>query len=362
MDVSFDTFDWFYSGFAWVLIKIHAMWSMVFGPDSGLTWGLSIVVMTMLVRLLIFPLFVKQIRSQRAMSVLQPQMKELQAKYKDDKQKLQEEMMKLYKENGANPLSGCLPVLAQAPFLIAMYHVLNAISRHHVKYGLTQELVDSGSRAKIFGVPIGAIFREPERMAELGANVDLARVVIGILVVIMAVTTFIAQRQLMLKQTEQQKAAGQPTPFQQQQKIMLFIFPAMFLIWGFFFPMGLIVYWTTSNVWTMGQQFWVLHRIPHQPVENGKSTTAAKGAKTSGGSAATSKSGKSSGSANGKSSASDTKSGAPSNGSSRLFRRRKSEPEPEPAAPAPKVVRNQPTRVPRSKRSGAKKGTSSKKS
>lgn len=361
MDVSFDTFDWFYSGFAWVLIKIHAMWSTVFGPDSGLTWGLSIVVMTMLVRLLIFPLFVKQIRSQRAMSVLQPQMKELQAKYKDDKQKLQEEMMKLYKENGANPLSGCLPVLAQAPFLIAMYHVLNAISRHHVKYGLTQDLVDSGSRAKIFGVPLGAIFREPERMADLGANVGLARVVIGIFVVVMAVTTFIAQRQLMLKQTEQQAAAGQPTPFQQQQKIMLFIFPLMFLIWGFFFPMGLIVYWTTSNVWTMGQQFWVLKRIPHQPTSNGngKSSTATKDGKAT---ASTAKSGKSTSSGNSRSGTA-AKADAQSNGSSRLFRRRKSEPEPEPEPePAARVVRNQPTKMPRSKRSGAKKGTSSKKS
>lgn len=99
MDISFDTFDWFYSGFAWVLIKLHWLLGHVFDPDGGLAWGLSIVIMTVLVRLLIFPLFVKQIRSQRAMAVLQPQLKELQQKHKDDKQKLQEEMMKLYKED-----------------------------------------------------------------------------------------------------------------------------------------------------------------------------------------------------------------------------------------------------------------------
>ncbi|MBO0892413.1 MAG: membrane protein insertase YidC, partial [Acidothermales bacterium] len=90
--------DWLYSGFAWVMIHIHDLIGHVFNPDSGLAWGLSIVVMTVLVRLVIFPLFVKQIRSQRAMAVLQPQLKELQKKYKDDKQKLQEEMMKLYRE------------------------------------------------------------------------------------------------------------------------------------------------------------------------------------------------------------------------------------------------------------------------
>lgn len=370
MDVSFDWFDWFFKGFAWVLIKIHYGLSFVFGPDSGLTWGLSIVVMTILVRLLIFPLFVKQIRSQRAMSVLQPQMKELQQKHKDDKQKLQEEMMKLYKENGANPLSGCLPVIFQAPFLISMYHVLNAISRHHVKYGLTQDLVESGSRAKIFGVPIGAIFREPELMEKLGANVDLARVVIGIFVVIMAVTTFVAQRQLMMKQTAQQKAAGQATPFQQQQKILLFIFPAMFLVWGFAFPMGLIVYWTTSNLWTMGQQFWVLHRIPHQPVPDksgNKSGTAAKSGsgtgKTGASTAKTDKSGSTkmattNGTKTAKAGTADRTQG---NGGARVFRRRKPEPEPEPE-PAARVVRNQRSKVPRSKRSGPTKGNSSKKS
>ncbi|HEX6447104.1 MAG TPA: membrane protein insertase YidC [Streptosporangiales bacterium] len=346
--------DWLYTGFAWVMIHIHDLIGNVFDPDSGLAWGLSIVIMTILVRLVIFPLFVKQIRSQRAMAVLQPQLKELQKKYKDDKQKLQEEMMKLYRENGANPLSGCLPIIAQAPFLYAMYHVLNAISRDQAKYGLSAQLVDSAAHAKIFGVPIGLMFRDSaEKMAALGANPTLCRIVIIVFVVIMAVTTFIAQRQLMLKQTAQQQAAGQSTPFQQQQKIMLFIFPAMFLVWGFFFPMGLIVYWTTSNLWTMGQQFYVLHRHPHQPVQAkdgakpATSTPAASG--TSGKSAA----------AKSTPAKVATRNGSDSGGNGvagQLFKRkRKAEAEPEPV-PAARVVRNQPTRTPRKKRSGQKSG------
>lgn len=357
MDLSFESLDWLYSGFAWVLIRIHALIGNVFDPDSGITWGLSIVVLTFMVRLVIFPLFVKQIRSQRAMAVLQPQMKELQQKYKGDKQKLQEETMKLYKENGANPLSGCLPILAQAPFLFSMYHVLNAISRKEAKYGMSEQLVDSAAHAKIFGVPIGVIFKEGDaKMAALGADPTTAKIVIVVFVVFMAVTTFIAQRQLMLKQTAQQQAAGQSTPFQQQQKILLFIFPAMFLIWGFFFPMGLIVYWTTSNLWTMGQQFWVLHRIPHQTVASKDGKTPAK----AGARPATATASKTT--TNGAKPTKNGKAGtSPDNGSSnRLFRRRKAEPEPEPVAPAPKVVRNQPSRAPRSKRSGQKKSGSQK--
>lgn len=343
--------DWLYTGFAWVMIHIHDGIGHVFNPDSGLAWGLSIVVMTILVRLVIFPLFVKQIRSQRAMAVLQPQLKELQKKYKDDKQKLQEEMMKLYRENGANPLSGCLPIIAQAPFLYAMYHVLNAISRDQAKYGLSAELVDSAAHAKIFGVPIGLMFRDgADKMAALGANPTLCRIVIIVFVVIMAVTTFIAQRQLMLKQTAQQQAAGQSTPFQQQQKIMLFIFPAMFLVWGFFFPMGLIAYWTTSNLWTMGQQFYVLHRHPHQPIP------AKDGAKP-GATPATSVSSGKSASAKTTPATAATSNGSAAGGlgaAGQLFKRkRKAEPEPEPVAAA-RVVRNQPARVPRKKRSGQK--------
>src|SRR5690606_15911417 len=186
-------------------------------------------------------------------------------------------------------------------------------------------------------------------------------IIIGAIVIVSAENTFIAQRQLMLKQTAQQQAAGQATPFQQQQKILLFIFPAMFLIWGFFFPMGLIAYWTTSNLWTMGQQYWVLHRIPHQPVADGKDGKGAKTVTTQG-KAKTGTSTTSTSSGNGTKAAAKDAKASTSNGSSKRFRRKKAEPEPEPA-PVQRVVRNQrTTKVPRSKRSGSKKGTSSKKS
>ncbi|MGH3096034.1 MAG: membrane protein insertase YidC [Streptosporangiales bacterium] len=347
--------DWLYSGFAWVLIQIHWALGHIFDPGSGYAWGFSIVILTVMVRIVVFPLFVKQIRSQRAMAQLQPQIKELQQKYKGDKQKQQQEQMKLFKENGANPLSGCLPIVAQAPFLYAMYRVLRTVSEDQAQYGLSQKLVNSAAHAKIFGVPLGLTFKDSaEKMQNLGADPTLAKTVIIIFVIVMAVTTYIAQRQLMIKQQAQQAAAGQSTPFQQQQKLMLFMFPAMFLIWGFFFPMGLIAYWTTSNLWTMGQQYWVLKRIPHQAAPGGSSGSS--GTATQAGKASAPANG-TSGSA-GKSSNGTAPKGADKAGDTspmRLFKRRRAEPEPTAPPPAPKVVRNQRTRAPRSKRSGQKK-------
>src|SRR5881275_2832952 len=137
----------------------------IFGASSGAAWALSIVLLTMAMRLLLFPLFVKQIKSQRAMSALQPKMKELQAKYKNDKERLNQEMMALWREAGTNPFAGCLPLIVQIPVFFALFRVLNSL--HPDKHGvytshfngiLTQHLTQQASLAKVFGVPIGASF------------------------------------------------------------------------------------------------------------------------------------------------------------------------------------------------------------
>ncbi len=111
-----------------VMVAFHNVFSPIFGTDSGVTWTLSIMGLVVLIRIILIPLFVKQIKSQRAMTALQPHMKAIQAKYKDDRQKQSEEMMKLYKEHKANPLSSCLPILAQAPTFFALFTVLNGIA------------------------------------------------------------------------------------------------------------------------------------------------------------------------------------------------------------------------------------------
>jgi YidC/Oxa1 family membrane protein insertase len=213
---------------------------------------------------------VKQIRSQRAMQVLQPKMKELQAKYKNDKEKLNQEMMALWKESGTNPLSGCLPLLLQIPVFVALYHTLRQIkpisgcpNPNSLKCypsnvpGFSQADIYSAAHAKILMVPISASFKSPaEFLNAVGGSMTATKVLCLALAVIMAGTTFLSQRQLMAR-----NAASGTTQLAQQQQMILYLFPAMMLVYGFFFPLGVLIYWLTTNVWTMGQQFFVLKRM-----------------------------------------------------------------------------------------------------
>ena len=143
---------------AWVIMRIHAGLSVPFGASSGWAWGLSIVILVMLMRLIMVPLFVKQVRSQRKMQSHMPQLQEIRKRYKNDKQRLNEETMKFYKENGINPLGGCLPLVAQLPVFWALFNVLRAISDWQPgttpKYGLTVPVVESAREARIFGASL----------------------------------------------------------------------------------------------------------------------------------------------------------------------------------------------------------------
>ena len=149
-----------YIAVSWVIVTIHDLLSPIFSANSGVSWSLSIMGLVILIRVLLIPLFVKQIKSQRALTALQPHMKEIQKKHKDDRQKQSEEMMKLYKEHKTNPLASCFPILAQAPIFFALFTVLNGIGKHPpVAHGvLTQHDVDSAAQATIFGAPISSTF------------------------------------------------------------------------------------------------------------------------------------------------------------------------------------------------------------
>jgi len=246
--------DPLYEAVAWIIIHLHAFLADIgLNPDGGLAWGLSIVLLVLGVRILLIPLFVKQIHSMRAMQTLQPQIKELQKKYKDDRQKQSQEMMKLYQEAGTTPLSGCLPIIVQMPFFLALFRVLNAIANDQQKYGFTKSLVESASHARIFGAPIAAKFLDPA-----GGDVTTVKIVTAVMVVLMSITTFITQKQVMAKNT----AATGSNPFAAQQKIMLYVFPFMFAVFGINFPIGVLIYWLTTNLFSMGQQFYVIHHMP----------------------------------------------------------------------------------------------------
>ena len=243
-----------YIAVSWVIVTIHDLLTPIFGTNSGVSWSLAIIGLVIIIRIILIPLFVKQIKSQRALTALQPHMKEIQKKYKDDRQKQSEEMMKLYKEHKTNPLASCFPILAQAPIFFALFTVLNGIGKTPpVKHGvLSQEDVVSAAQAEFFGAPISQTF--------LGSDIGTVKLVTIFLIAFMSLTTFTTQRQLMTKGMPKMDSSN--NMMLQQQKIMLYLFPVIFAVTGVNFPVGVLLYWLTTNLWTMGQQFYVIKRNP----------------------------------------------------------------------------------------------------
>ncbi|WP_433400477.1 membrane protein insertase YidC [Streptomyces sp. CA-146814] len=259
MDTIASLFSFITTPVSWVIVQFHKVYGALFGDDSGWAWGLSIVSLVVLIRICLIPLFVKQIKSTRNMQVLQPKMKAIQERYKNDKQRQSEEMMKLYKETGTNPLSSCLPILAQSPFFFALYHVLSSIASGKKIGAINQDLLDSARQAHIFGAPLAAKFTDSvEKLQSLDATLLDVRVVTAVMIVLMSASQFFTQRQLMTKNVD----LTVKTPYMQQQKMLMYIFPVIFAVMGVNFPVGVLVYWLTTNVWTMGQQMYVINQNP----------------------------------------------------------------------------------------------------
>lgn len=259
MDTIASLFSFITTPVSWIIVQFHKVYGALFGPDTGWAWGLSIVSLVILIRICLIPLFVKQIKATRAMQTLQPEMKKIQERYKNDKQRQSEEMMKLYKETGTNPLSSCLPILAQSPFFFALYHVLNSIANNDTVGVINQSLLQSAQKAHIFGAPLAAKFTDSSAdVAALDASLTTVRIVTAVMIVLMSLSQFYTQRQLMTKNVD----TTVKTPFMQQQKMLMYVFPIIFAVFGINFPVGVLVYWLTTNVWTMGQQMYVIHNNP----------------------------------------------------------------------------------------------------
>jgi YidC/Oxa1 family membrane protein insertase len=246
---------WVVSG---ILVLFHSLFTPLLGPDSGWNWALSIVMLTVCIRIALIPLFVKQIKSSRQMQLLQPKVRELQKKYGHDREKLGQETMKLYRENNANPLASCLPLLLQAPIFFALFRVLDGAA-HGIPRGhwlvINPELLDSLNSATIFGARLSDTFLK----VGFENGITSVHIVTLVLIIAMTATLFITQLQLMRKNMPPEALTG---PFAQQQKIMLYVFPLIFAVGGINFPVGVLLYWFTSNLWTMGQQFYVIRRNP----------------------------------------------------------------------------------------------------
>ena len=239
-----------YTAVSWVMITFHDL--LAFTNNEDLQWSVGIIALVIVIRIILIPLFVKQIKSQRALTALAPHMKEIQKKYKDDRQKQSEEMMKLYKEHKTNPLASCFPILAQAPIFFALFTVLNGISQNRPHGLLKGEYLISAQQASFFGAPLSGTF--------LGSSDASTKLIATALIIFMSATTFTTQRQLMVKGMPKMDASN--NMMLQQQKIMLYLFPVIFAISGVNFPVGVLIYWSTTNLWTWGQQYYVIKRNP----------------------------------------------------------------------------------------------------
>jgi YidC/Oxa1 family membrane protein insertase len=234
-----------------VLLAWHRIFATVLPRDSGWTWALAIVGLTITIRALLIPLFVRQIKSSRNMQLLQPQIKELQKKYAHDREKLTQEQMKLWKETGTNPFASCLPLILQMPIFFALFRTIDRASHKIPKGFLSHDDADSLSRAKLLGAQIADTF--------LKSDATETKILTMTLVVAMCITQFVTQRQLMSKNMPADAMNG---PYAQQQKMLLYVLPVVFAVGGVAFPLGVLFYWTTSNLWTMGQQFYVIRNNP----------------------------------------------------------------------------------------------------
>ncbi|GAA0400374.1 MULTISPECIES: membrane protein insertase YidC [Micromonospora] len=280
--------DWIYYAISWILLAWHSAWDAIGVPETAFlgtnwSWILAIIFLVVTVRVILFPIFVKQIKSQRAMQALQPQVKALQEKHKGDRETLQKEMMELYRKEKANPLMGCLPMFLQIPVFLGLFHVLRRLNPDPAKankdiYGWTVEQFNSASDATLFTAPIASKFGSTAaELAQLGANGTTVKVMAGVLVLVMMGTTYLTSRQMILK-------TGWAEDPQQRmiQRLMLYGIPLSLLISGAIFPIGVIIYWVTNNLFTLGQQQWVLRKFPPPVTATSKPGTGAQPAKTSG--------------------------------------------------------------------------------
>jgi YidC/Oxa1 family membrane protein insertase len=259
----FDTilfpFIWFDSailvGFEWLLTSLGM-------PDtSGWTWVLAIIGLVVTLRALLTPLMIRQIKSQRRLQMVQPELVKIQAKYKGKKDQasqkaFQEETFGLYREAGANPFSACLPILIQMPFFFALFRLLN--SAEAVSLGKAEprglfsfELATKMANSEIFGAGLTSTFLHDQDMS--------AKILSLALIIVMSATQFITSHQLM-RQNMSPEALN--SPMAKQQQMLIYILPIVFAVTGVNFPVALLIYWTVSNLWTMGQQFFVIRNMP----------------------------------------------------------------------------------------------------
>ena len=249
----------------WIMVQFHKLLSVVMDPHSGWTWILAIVGLTVVVRILILPLFSKQIKASRAMQVAGPELREIQKKYKgktdpDSRQAMANETMEVYRRHGASPVSSCLPLLIQMPIFFGLFRALFYTLKDYAKggkfygetfAGLTPQLADNAANATIF---------KATTIASNFLNGPLeTKVITGVVIALMCLVTFFTQKELTMKNLPPSALEG---PMASTQKIMLYMLPFIYVISGPTMPLGVLAYWLTTNVWSFGQQWWMIRTNP----------------------------------------------------------------------------------------------------
>ncbi len=216
-----------------------------FHDNAGLSWGMSIIALTIVARALLIPLTYKSLKGMRAMQALQPRIKEIQAKYKNDKQRMQQEMMAFYKENKVNPFASCIPLVAQFPVFISLFYVLR-----------TELPADIGCKAGECGSEASFLFIHDLTAKATGAEL--------IVLLVLYVGTQLVSGMVMSVTADK------------SQRTMMMVLPFIFVPFIISFPAGLVLYWITTNFWTIGQQYTIQRLIPAPQVATPEEVAAAK--------------------------------------------------------------------------------------
>ncbi|MGC4934467.1 membrane protein insertase YidC [Gordonia sp. DT30] len=279
----------------WPVSAIMWFWHWLFDfitPNSpggdGVAWALSVVFLVFTLRAILYKPFVKQIRTTKKMQEINPQLQAIRKKYAKDRVKMTEEMQKLQKEHGFNPLLGCLPMLLQVPVFIGLFHVLRSFNRTATgmgQLGMTPEQTRASGNyifnvdqvqnfldARLFGVPLSSFITEPKTewtaFVQPGHPIDFTRVDIAIVVIPMMIIASIATHMNSRASVARQPEAALENPQTRMMNLLaLYVFPLGILVTGAFFPVAILLYWMSNNVWTYGQQHLVFGRIAREEEE-----------------------------------------------------------------------------------------------
>jgi len=258
--------NFIYYPVSFILWVWHEVFGFLLGPDNGIAWALSVMFLVFTLRAILYKPFVHQVRSMRRMQEFQPEIAKIRKKYGNDRQKQAEEMQRLQKEHGVNPLGGCLPVLVQVPVFIGLFHVLREFgptngdgSPRTENYFFGLEEVQSFNRSTLFGAKLGNWVLQGEQVLNAAGTSIAAMLIVMIPLMIAAgIFTHITARHSVARQTAAQAENPQTAIM---NRLMLYVFPIGVVVGAPFLPLAVLLYWVSNNLWTLGQQYVVYKRI-----------------------------------------------------------------------------------------------------